>query len=106
MDTRLHILLRLDPDVANAWSDQEVVPRRGRLLPPRDKSRKPLPISETWVERRLKDAQWIATARTRLASLSWFTKCLKEPLSRPANKHDLARGAFFEGRFKSVGHPR
>ena len=29
-------------------------------------------------------------------------KCLKEPLSRLANKHDLARGAFFEGRFKSV----
>jgi hypothetical protein len=29
-------------------------------------------------------------------------KCLKEPLSRLANRQDKARGAFFEGRFKSV----
>jgi hypothetical protein len=29
-------------------------------------------------------------------------KCLKEPLSRLANREDQTRGAFFEGRFKSV----
>jgi hypothetical protein len=29
-------------------------------------------------------------------------KCLKEPLSRLANRQDKTRGAFFEGRFKSV----
>jgi hypothetical protein len=29
-------------------------------------------------------------------------KCLKEPLSRLANKQDKTRGTFFEGRFKSV----
>ena len=29
-------------------------------------------------------------------------KCLKEPLSRLANRQDQTRGAFFEGRFKSV----
>jgi hypothetical protein len=61
-----------------------------------------LPVSKTWVESRLKDAQWVATARARLRSLSWFMKCLKEPLSRLANRQDKARGAFFEGRFKSV----
>jgi hypothetical protein len=44
----------------------------------------------------------VATARTRLQSLSWFMKCLTEPLSRLANRQDKARGAFFEGRFKSV----
>jgi hypothetical protein len=84
------------------WSDDEVVRRWGRLFPPRDKSRKPLPVSESWVQSRLKDTQWVATARTRLASLSWFMRCLKEPLSRLANRQDQARGAFFEGRFKSV----
>ena len=30
-------------------------------------------------------------------------KYLKEPLSRLANRQDKTRGAFFEGRFKSVG---
>ena len=40
--------------------------------------------------------------RERLRSLSWFMKCLKEPLSRLANREEQTRGAFFEGRFKSV----
>ena len=44
----------------------------------------------------------MATARARLQSLSWYMKCLKEPLSRLANRQDKTRGAFFEGRFKSV----
>ena len=29
-------------------------------------------------------------------------KCLKEPLSRLANREEQTRGAFFEGRFKCV----
>ena len=102
MGNHLHVLVRLDPEVAAAWSDEEVVRRWGSLFPPRDKSRKPLPVSSTWVEMRLKDTQWVANARSRLQSLSWFMKCLKEPLSRLANRQDKARGAFFEERFKSV----
>jgi hypothetical protein len=54
------------------------------------------------IEWRLQDAQWLAKARERLQSLSWFMKCLKEPLARLANRQDNARGAFFEQRFKSV----
>jgi hypothetical protein len=44
----------------------------------------------------------IATVRGGLQSLSWFMKCLKEPLSRLANRQDKTRGTFFESRFKSV----
>ena len=102
MDNHLHLLVRLDPAVGQAWSDEEVVRRWGRLFPPRDKSRQPLPVTDHWVQWRLKDTRWVATARERLQSLSWFTKCLKEPLSRLANRQDGTRGTFFEGRFKSV----
>jgi REP element-mobilizing transposase RayT len=102
LDNHLHLLVRLDPDTANGWSHEEVVRRWGRLFPPRDKSRKRLPVSEEWIALRLKDVQWVAKARERLQSLSWFMKCLKEPLARLANRQDDTRGAFFEGRFKSV----
>ena len=102
MDNHLHLLVRLDPEVAADWSDDEVVRRWGRLYPPRDKSRKALPVSEEWVQDRLKDSPWVAKTRERLQSISWFMKCLKEPISRRANREDKCRGAFFEARFKSV----
>jgi hypothetical protein len=102
MDSHLHLLLRLDPDVAASWSDDDVVRRWGRLFPPRDKSRQPLPISDDWVRGKLKDSSWVARARERLQSIGWFMKCLKEPLSRLANREDGCRGAFFQGRYKSV----
>src|SRR5271166_4555669 len=87
LDNHLHLLLRLDPEVAQAWSDEDVVRRWGRLFPPRDKSRRPLPISEHWVQDRLEDVAWVG--RERLGSISWFMKCLKEPLSRLANREEL-----------------
>ena len=102
MNNHLHLLLRIDPEVAQAWSDEEVVRRWGRLFPPRDKSRQPIPVSEHWVQWRLADPKWVANARERLQNLGWFMKCLKEPLSRLANRQDKTRGTFFEGRFKSV----
>jgi len=102
MDNHLHLLVRLDADVAGEWSDEEVVRRWGRLFPPRDRARQPIPVADDWVQARLQDPKWVATARQRLQSLSWFMKCLKEPLARLANRQDQTRGAFFEGRFKSV----
>jgi hypothetical protein len=102
MDNHLHLLLRLDPEVAAGWSDEEVVRRWGRLCPQRDNKRKPLPVSEEWVQARLKDTSWVAKARERLQSIGWFMKFLKEPLSRQANREDQCRGAFFQGRYRSV----
>jgi hypothetical protein len=61
-----------------------------------------VPVSDEWVQARLNDARWVATARQRLQSLSWFMKCSKEPLSRLVNHEEQIHGAFFEGRFKSV----
>ena len=63
MNNHLHVLLRLDPDIAEGWSDEEVVRRWGRLCPPRDKSRRALVVSDDWVQWRLKDVQWVATTR-------------------------------------------
>jgi hypothetical protein len=74
LDNHLHVLVRLDPHVAAQWPDDEVVRRWGRLFPPRDKQRQPLPISEAWVQERLQDPAWVAQARERLAHLGWLMK--------------------------------
>ncbi len=71
LDNHLHLLVRLDPDLGQGWSDEDVVRRWGRLFPPRDKARQVVEVSEEWVQARLKDARWVATARLRLQSLSW-----------------------------------
>ncbi len=104
MDNHLHLLLRLDPETAKAWKDKEVIERWFKLYPPRGSDRKPLPAEKIkeLVAKRLSDATWIAETRERLSSLSWFMKCLKEPLSRLVNKAEKCSGAFFEGRFKSI----
>jgi hypothetical protein len=102
MDNHLHVLVRLDPEVARGWSDLEVVQRWGRLFPPRDKSRRPMPVSDQWIQERLANPEWVVVARHRLQNVGWFMKCLKEPLARLANRQDKTRGTFFEGRFKSI----
>jgi putative transposase len=50
MNNHLHLLLRLDPEVAQSWSDEDVVRRWGRLFPPRDKLRQPIAVSEQWIQ--------------------------------------------------------
>ncbi len=55
LDNHLHLLVRLDPQVAKGWSDEDVVRRWGRLFPPRDKTRQTLPVTDAWVQDRLKD---------------------------------------------------
>src|SRR5208283_2872349 len=102
LDNHLHVLLRLDPETVAGWSDEDVARRWGRLFPPRNRAREALPVTDDWVQQRLQESGWVARTRQRLQSLSWFMKCLKEPLARLANRQEETRGTFFEGRFKSV----
>jgi len=104
MDNHLHLLLRLDPDMARQWSGEEVVKRWFKLFPPRATDRKPLSAAKVdeLAAAKAQDSAWIIKTRERLTSLSWFMKSLKEPLSRMVNKAEKCTGAFFEGRFKSI----
>jgi len=54
LNNHLHLLVRLDPDMAQGWSDVDVVRGWGRLLPTCDKARQVVPVSEEWAQARLK----------------------------------------------------
>ena len=106
MDNHMHLLVRIDPDVVAGWSDEEVARRWGRLFPPRDRSRGLLPLSDQWVSEKVADVAWMAMIRERLQSLSWFMKCLKEPLARMANQADRTSGSIFRGKVPEHCNPR
>ena len=84
LDNHLHVLVRLDTDIAAGWSDEEVVRRWGRLFPPRDKSRQPLPVTEHWVA--------VATARRRVGRDSTHATGKPELVHEMLERTTLASG--------------
>lgn len=102
MDNHLHVLVRIDPDTAKEWSEEEVVRRWLSVYPPRGIDFEDPDNVKMWIECYSQNPEKVAEYRLRLANMGWFMKALKEPLSRLANREDGCRGAFWEGRFKSI----
>lgn len=102
LDNHFHSVVRLDVEVAARWSPEEVARRWFQLFPPHDQRRKPIEITDDYVRSVVEDTSWVAEKRKNLGSVSWFMKCLKEPLSRLCNQADGCKGAFFDARFKSI----
>ena len=101
MSNHYHLVVKLNPNEASGWSDDEVLERwtalfRGPLLVQRYRDGKAL----TPMERDMVRSS-TAVFRKRLASLSWFMKCLNEPIARQANAEDGCTGHFWEARFHS-----
>ncbi|MCU7838545.1 MAG: transposase [Candidatus Thiodiazotropha sp. (ex Troendleina suluensis)] len=101
MSNHVHLVLFVDEEVAAGWEALEVVERwhrlfSGSLLSQRFIAGDSLSIAE----RKALDKQ-IACWRTRLMKISWFMRCLNEPIARQANREDGCTGRFWEGRFKS-----
>jgi len=101
MGNHLHVIVRTRPDLVAGWSDEEVARRWRRLFPKRrDEHGQAAEPEERELGMILADAEGLAERRRRLSSLSWFMRCLSEPIARRANKEDGVSGRFFEGRFK------
>jgi REP element-mobilizing transposase RayT len=102
MSNHLHVVLRIRPDLVQGWTDEEVALRWRTLYPPRDvangRPREPEAHDLTVIT---SDPSRVAELRVRLVSLSWFMRCLSEPIARAANREDKCTGRFWEGRFKS-----
>ena len=69
LDNHLHVLVRLEPERARNWSNEEVVRKWGKLFPPRGKDRKPLKLTKLWIEQKLADVNFVKNCRERLANL-------------------------------------
>ena len=92
MSNHYHVVLHIDTARLKSWDDAEVIARYGRLhrLPEGYEHADAAPA-----------AKLLSRWRERLGSISWFMKCVNEPLARLANKEDGCKGRFWEGRFKS-----
>lgn len=101
MQNHLHVVLRLDIDTANCWSSLEVVEQWHKLFKGDELTQKFAKgeLIEAHELHRLK--RTIAIYRSRLCDISWFMRCLNEPIARQANQEDNCAGRFWEGRFKS-----
>jgi len=101
MANHYHLVLRVDAALCQALSSDEVIDRWRTLFagPPLVQryaaGHHLLPAERVVVD------EIVATWRQRLGDISWFMRCLNEPIARLANQEDNCSGRFWEGRFKS-----
>lgn len=98
MRNHVHLLLRTQPDVAFAWTDDEVA-RRWLSRPGGATPGDPAEL----VQQAVRDPARIADWRLRLSDLGWFHKLWKEPCSRMWNREDDQTGHLWQGRYRSIG---
>jgi REP element-mobilizing transposase RayT len=102
MSNHLHIVVLTDPARVAAWTPVEVATRWASAHPRTGPDGCPVTWSPVEIAEKAANPVWIDTIRTRLRSLSWFMKNIKERLARRANRDDGCTGHFWEGRFQSV----
>jgi REP element-mobilizing transposase RayT len=102
MDNHFHVLVRLEPEIAKSWSDDEVLRRWARIYPPRNMDVDNKTVLDSWIKANISDRKFIADCRDQLQTLGRFLKSLKEPIARLANQEDECTGTFWQGRYKSI----
>ena len=101
MSNHYHAVLHVRADIANEWSEHDVVQRwhklfNGTLFSQQFLNGEPLSAAQ-WRVLRADIKKW----RARLCDISWFMRIVNESIARQANKEDKCTGRFWEGRFKS-----
>ncbi|MEW8607057.1 MAG: transposase [Candidatus Thiodiazotropha sp.] len=101
MSNHYHVILHIDAENAAGWSEQVVIERWERLfslpvLVQRYRAMEALSKAERDVVSEL-----VTKWRKRLHDISWFMRCINEPIARQANQEDGCTGRYWEGRYKS-----
>jgi len=100
MSNHVHIVVKISLNESESWNNNDVMHRWACLF------KGPPVFQKACAGERLSEfeqtflASLLATYRERLTSLSWFMKCLSEPIARMANREDGCTGHFWESRIK------
>jgi REP element-mobilizing transposase RayT len=101
MSNHYHVVLHIDQQRGLDWCDAEVIERWHRLFRGSELSRR---LSQGDVLDQAEQhalSEQVTEWRRRLVSISWFMRCLNEPIARDANREDNVTGRFWEGRYSS-----
>jgi REP element-mobilizing transposase RayT len=101
MSNHYHLALKVCPEQLESLSEDDIMDRwcalfTGPLLVQNYRSGEDLKPFE-----RAAVSDIIEVWRKRLADISWFMRCLNQPIARQANKEDGCTGKFWESRFNS-----
>jgi REP element-mobilizing transposase RayT len=101
MSNHYHLVLKLCPEQLKDLSDDQIMDRwcalfKGPLLIQRYRQGEVLSVPE-----RATVSDIVRVWRGKLASISWFMRCLNQPIARQANLEDNCTGKFWESRFIS-----
>lgn len=94
MSNHYHLVLYVNTQMAASWSHDDILARWTMLFGANMTKR----IAMLTPELAYKKCEEL---RERLSSLSWYMRCLNEPIARRSNLEDEVDGRFWQGRFKS-----
>ena len=101
MNNHYHLVLKMAPSQLEDLPDDEIMDRwsalfKGPLLVQRYRAGLPLTSAELTTV-----SEVVALWRDKLCSISWFMRCLNQPIARQANLEDGYSDKFWECRFSS-----
>ncbi len=101
MSNHYHLVLKLCPEQLDDLTDDQIMERwcalfKGPLLVQRYRCGESLSPPELSAVRDI-----VKVWRDKLSSVSWFMRCLNQPIARQANLEDKCTGKFWECRFTS-----
>ena len=101
MSNHYHLVLKVCPEQLDDLSEDDILDRwcalfKGPLLIQNYRSGEDLKSYE-----RAGVSDIVNVWRSRLSSISWFMRCLNQPIAHQANREDKCTGKFWESRFTS-----